>query len=121
MICNILLIVEYRGGHVIFMSQPNELKLYPLYTVPQPPMSQPNELKPYPPPYTVQPPLELWGDVETESGQSDTMAFNTGLDCRDIFLGKPSCVICGETGTAILDRCCIIGHLDITTVCPMCN
>jgi hypothetical protein len=85
-------------------------------------MSQPNELKLYPLPYTApQPPSELFRDVETESGQSGTTAFNTGLDNRDIFLGKCCCVICGESGPAILDRCYIIGHSDITAVCPMRN
>jgi hypothetical protein len=76
----------------------------------------------YPLPYTSeQPPPELFRDIETVSECSDTAAFNTGLNERDVFLGKRGCVVCGITIPETLESCYIIGHSDHEVVCPMCN
>ena len=49
-----------------------------------------SQLNVYPLPYTVPRPLpELFRAIETESGRSDTTAFDAGLDTkRDVFLGE---------------------------------
>ena len=85
---------------VIFMSQ---LTLYPL-----------PHMSPLPPP-------EFFQDVKTLSGQSDTVAFNTGLDNRDVFLGERRCVICGDPNQGTLRYCHIVGHPDKSIVCCMCS
>lgn len=85
---------------VIFMSQ---LNLYPLPHMP-----------PLPPP-------EFFQDVKTLSEQSDTVAFNTGVENRDMFLGWRRCVICGDPNQATLRYCHIVGHPDKAIVCCMCS
>ncbi|EIW76852.1 hypothetical protein CONPUDRAFT_110500 [Coniophora puteana RWD-64-598 SS2] len=66
----------------------------------------------YPLPYTASnPPAELFRDIETASGRSDTTAFETDLDERDMFLGRRRCVVCGD-GDRTLQHCHIIGGKD---------
>ena len=85
-------------------------------------MSQLNILNLYPLHYTApQPPPELFRDVETVSGHSDTVAFDTGLDNRDVFLGRRRCVVCGEGSPVVLEHCHIVHPTDNAAVCAMCN
>ncbi|KAF8500812.1 hypothetical protein F5888DRAFT_1905132 [Russula emetica] len=73
-----------------------------------------SQLNLYPLPYTApQPPQELVRPVQTVSGRSDTAAFATGLEDRDVFLGKRRCVICGYEDN--LQHCHIVGRTDIET------
>ncbi len=44
------------------------------------------------------------------TGHPDTTAFATGIDKRDVFLGKHGCVICGVTDENMLQHCHIIGR-----------
>ena len=77
-------------------------------------------LNTYPLPYTAsQPPAELVHGVETVSGRSDTAEFDTGLDNRDVFLGRRRCVVCGVQRP--LQRCHIIRRSDDEVVCFICN
>jgi len=79
-----------------------------------------SQLNLYPLPYTaLQPPPELFRDVETVSGLSDTAEFDTELDGRDVFLGRRRCVVCGEK--CFLERCHIVGREDDAAVRPMYN
>ncbi|KAH9980546.1 hypothetical protein BJV74DRAFT_779408 [Russula compacta] len=67
----------------------------------------------YPLPYTLpQPPAQLFRNIDTESGPSDTVAFNRNLDDRDVFLGERRCVICGQSSSRTLQHCHIVGRLD---------
>ncbi|KAI0295526.1 hypothetical protein BC826DRAFT_281071 [Russula brevipes] len=60
----------------------------------------------YPLPYTTRlPPDELYFDVETSR-----VAFRSGIDARDVFLGHRRCVVCGTTTS--LNRCHIIRRTD---------
>jgi hypothetical protein len=69
-------------------------------------------------PYTAeQPPPELFHEIEMESECSDIAAFNTGLEERDLFLGKRKCVVCGTGILEALENCHIIGHSDHEMVC----
>ncbi len=80
-------------------------------------MSESSQLNLYPLPYTAsQPPSSLRHGVQTESGHSDTAAFDTGLDNRDIFLGERRCVVCGYQD--IVDHCHIIRSSDNYVVRP---
>ena len=84
-----------------------------------PVMSQLNAVNLYPLPYTIpQPPPGLFRNVETVSGCSDTAAFETGLNNRDVFLGRRRCVVCGESGPCTLEHCHIVGRSDIEAVRP---
>src|SRR5712675_485875 len=75
------------------------------------------ELHAYPLPYMLpEPPTELFFRVETATGRSDTAAFETGLDTRDLFFGMRRCVICANP---TVERCHIIPHEDGTVVRPM--
>ncbi|PPQ89862.1 hypothetical protein CVT25_004760 [Psilocybe cyanescens] len=47
---------------------------------------------------------------------STTTAFNTGIDERDIFLGKRRCVVCGESADAMLQYCYVIKDKELETV-----
>lgn len=76
----------------------------------------------YPLPYTLpQPPAELFCNIETESGRSDTVAFKRALDDRDVFLGERRCVICGQSSSTTLQHCHIVGPLDDAAVRLMCD
>ena len=94
---------KWKRSHIIFMSQLNTLNFYPLpYTVPQPPPG-------------------LFHHVKTVSGAcSDTAAFKTGLNNRDVFLGRRRCVVCGESGPCTLEHCPIIRHSDVEAVRLLC-
>src|SRR5258708_35059 len=76
-----------------------------------------SQLNLYAVPYTrSQAPSELVPDVEIHS---DTTAFNTGLNNRDMFHGKRRCVVCGERSRHLLERCHIIGRKDLDAVCHL--
>jgi hypothetical protein len=73
------------------------------------------QLNQYPLPYTAQePPPELFRDIVTVSGRSasDTAAFETGVNERDVFLGRRGCVVCGDTIPQVLEYAHIIGSGD---------
>ena len=76
----------------------------------------------FPLPYTVpQPPEGLFRDIETEPGRSDTIAFNTALNNRDVFFQQRRCVVCGRRGRNALDHCHIVGRSDHEAVRRICN
>ena len=89
------------------MSQSDsEVNLYPL------------EL--FPLPYTTsEAPRGLFRDVQTLTGHPDATAFDTGLDGRDVFLGRRRCVVCGAS--PFLQRCHIVRRSDNRAVSPMYN
>lgn len=72
----------------------------------------------YPIPFTSsQVPQELISCVQRIS-EYDTTSFEKGLDKRDIFLGDPRCVICGDRPVT---HCHIIGRHNFTTVRRVCS
>jgi hypothetical protein len=47
-------------------------------------------------------------DQHVPSFRSDTVAFVTGIDQRDVLRGKRRCVICGESSQRVLQHCHIV-------------
>lgn len=72
-----------------------------------------SQLSLYPLPYTGQePPPELFRDIVTVSGRSDSTTFDTGVSDRDVFLGRRGCVVCGEVIPQVLEYAHVIGSSD---------
>ncbi|CAA7260764.1 unnamed protein product [Cyclocybe aegerita] len=54
------------------------------------------------------PPLGYGWEARDVSALSTTTAFDTGIDQRDVFLGRPRCIVCGMDVRTILQHCHII-------------